>query len=54
MPNIPVEALIETGRRTAMSYLIKPFADQIDCDVSSSRAAKCRNGLEPAPGCRCP
>jgi hypothetical protein len=25
---MPVEAFIETGERTALSYLVKPFTDQ--------------------------
>lgn len=29
MPGMPAEALIQTGERTALSYLIKPLADQI-------------------------
>jgi HlyD family secretion protein len=28
VPGMPVEAFIEAGERTALSYLIKPFADQ--------------------------
>jgi HlyD family secretion protein len=26
---MPVEAFIQTGARTALSYLIKPFEDQV-------------------------
>lgn len=29
VPGMPVEAFIETGQRTALSYLIKPFTDQL-------------------------
>ena len=29
MPGMPVEALIQTGDRTILSYLIKPLRDQI-------------------------
>jgi HlyD family secretion protein len=29
VPGMPVEAFIQTGSRTALSYLIKPFEDQI-------------------------
>jgi len=29
VPGIPVEAFIETGQRTALSYLVKPFTDQL-------------------------
>jgi HlyD family secretion protein len=29
LPGMPVEAFIQTGSRTALSYLIKPFEDQI-------------------------
>jgi HlyD family secretion protein len=29
VPGMPVEAFIETGQRTALSYLVKPFADQL-------------------------
>jgi HlyD family secretion protein len=28
VPGMPVEAYIETGQRTALSYLMKPFTDQ--------------------------
>lgn len=28
VPGMPVEAYIETGQRTALSYLLKPFSDQ--------------------------
>ena len=28
VPGMPVEAFIETGQRTALSYLVKPFSDQ--------------------------
>jgi HlyD family secretion protein len=28
-PGMPVEAFIETGERTMMSYLIKPLHDQL-------------------------
>jgi HlyD family secretion protein len=27
-PGMPVEAFIETGQRSALSYLVKPFSDQ--------------------------
>jgi HlyD family secretion protein len=27
---MPVEVFFETGERTAMSYLIKPFTDQME------------------------
>jgi len=27
----PVEAFIQTGERTAMSYLLKPLSDQFRC-----------------------
>jgi HlyD family secretion protein len=29
VPGMPVEAFIQTGARTALSYLIKPFEDQV-------------------------
>jgi HlyD family secretion protein len=29
VPGMPVEAFIQTGQRTALSYLIKPLSDQI-------------------------
>jgi HlyD family secretion protein len=29
LPGMPVEAFIQTGRRTVMSYLIKPMRDQV-------------------------
>jgi HlyD family secretion protein len=29
VPGMPVEAFIQTGQRTALSYLMKPFSDQI-------------------------
>ena len=29
VPGMPVEVLIATGKRTALSYLVKPFADQV-------------------------
>ena len=29
VPGMPVEAFIETGQRTALSYLVKPFTDQL-------------------------
>jgi HlyD family secretion protein len=29
LPGMPVEAFIQTGSRTALSYLIKPFEDQV-------------------------
>jgi HlyD family secretion protein len=29
MPGMPVEAFIQTGERTALSYLVKPLSDQI-------------------------
>jgi multidrug efflux pump subunit AcrA (membrane-fusion protein) len=29
MPGMPVEAFIETGERTALSYLMKPLSDQL-------------------------
>lgn len=29
IPGMPVEAFIQTGSRTALSYLIKPFGDQV-------------------------
>jgi HlyD family secretion protein len=29
VPGMPVEAFIQTGSRTALSYLVKPFEDQI-------------------------
>jgi HlyD family secretion protein len=29
VPGMPVEAFIQTGSRTALSYLIKPFEDQV-------------------------
>jgi membrane fusion protein, type I secretion system len=29
VPGMPVEAFIETGERTALSYLVKPFTDQV-------------------------
>jgi HlyD family secretion protein len=28
LPGMPVEAYIETGQRTALSYLMKPLTDQ--------------------------
>ena len=29
MPGMPVESLIKTSERTALSYLAKPFADHL-------------------------
>jgi HlyD family secretion protein len=29
VPGMPVETFVETGNRTVMSYLAKPFADQL-------------------------
>jgi HlyD family secretion protein len=29
VPGMPVEAFVETGQRTALSYLVKPFTDQV-------------------------
>jgi HlyD family secretion protein len=29
VPGMPVEAFIQTGERTAISYLVKPFSDQL-------------------------
>ena len=29
VPGMPVEAFIQTGSRTALSYLLKPFEDQV-------------------------
>jgi HlyD family secretion protein len=29
LPGMPVEAFIETGQRTALSYFLKPFSDQL-------------------------
>ena len=29
VPGMPVEAFIQTGNRTALSYLLKPFTDQV-------------------------
>jgi HlyD family secretion protein len=29
VPGMPVEAFIQTGERTAISYLIKPMSDQL-------------------------
>jgi HlyD family secretion protein len=29
VPGMPVEAFIQTGSRTALSYLVKPFEDQV-------------------------
>jgi len=29
LPGMPVEAFIQTGRRTVMSYLVKPMRDQV-------------------------
>ena len=29
VPGMPVEALIQTSPRTVMSYLVKPFQDQL-------------------------
>jgi len=28
-PGMPVEAFIQTGERTLLSYLVKPFRDQL-------------------------
>lgn len=30
MPGMPAEAMIQTGERTALSYLVKPLSDQIN------------------------
>jgi HlyD family secretion protein len=30
VPGMPAEALIQTGERTALSYLVKPLSDQIN------------------------
>ena len=29
VPGMPVEAFVQTGERTVMSYLVKPLHDQI-------------------------
>ena len=29
LPGMPVEIMIKTGNRTALSYLIKPFVDMV-------------------------
>ena len=29
LPGMPVEAFIQTGQRTVMSYLVKPLSDQL-------------------------
>ena len=29
VPGMPVEAFVETGQRTALSYFVKPFSDQL-------------------------
>ncbi|MGY3530937.1 MULTISPECIES: hypothetical protein [Bradyrhizobium] len=29
IPGMPVEAFIQTGQRTVMSYLVKPISDQL-------------------------
>ena len=29
VPGMPVEAFVQTGERTVMSYLIKPLSDQM-------------------------
>jgi HlyD family secretion protein len=29
LPGMPAEVFITTGERTALSYLLKPFADQV-------------------------
>jgi HlyD family secretion protein len=29
VPGMPVEAFIQTGQRTALSYLVKPLSDQV-------------------------
>jgi HlyD family secretion protein len=29
VPGMPVEAFVETGQRTALSYLVKPVTDQV-------------------------
>ena len=29
VPGMPVEAFVQTGERTAISYLIKPISDQL-------------------------
>ncbi len=29
LPGMPVEAFIQTGERTVLSYLTKPLADQV-------------------------
>jgi HlyD family secretion protein len=30
VPGMPVETFIQTGERTALSYLMKPFSDQLN------------------------
>ena len=30
VPGMPVEVLVSTGNRTALSYLVKPLTDQIN------------------------
>jgi HlyD family secretion protein len=30
VPGMPIEAFIQTGRRTALSYLVKPLSDQVE------------------------
>jgi HlyD family secretion protein len=30
MPGMPVEAFVQTGERTALSYLVKPLSDQLN------------------------
>jgi HlyD family secretion protein len=29
VPGMPVEAFVQTGERTVLSYLVKPFYDQL-------------------------
>ena len=47
-PGMPVEAFIQTGERTMMSYLIKPLHDQLNARVPGEvnrSSANCAGGI---------
>ena len=39
---MPVEAFVETGERTALSYLVKPFTDELARAFRERRAERRR------------
>ncbi len=40
VPGMPVEAFIQTGERTALAYLTKPFMDQVSSRCVAFRLIK--------------